>query len=88
MNALDQPTTANDPFGMSRFSPRRYSVQQFTLLVTSNILGIAILAGALTAREPLLIGLSATATVVMAAMTVLVFWVGFRTIAVPVRPGN
>ncbi len=82
MNALEQPTAANDPFGMSRFSPRRYSVQQFALLITANILGIAILAWAVAAREPLLISLSAATTTVMAGMTVLVFWVGIRTIAV------
>lgn len=82
MNVPEQPTPANDPFGMSRFSPRRYSVQHFTLLIAANILGVAILAWAAAAREPLLISLSAAMTAVMAGMTVLVFWVGVRTIAV------
>lgn len=83
MNALEQPPTpANDPFGISRFSPRRYSVQHFALLIAANILGVAILAWAAAAREPLLISLSAATTAVMAGMTVLVFWVGIRTIAV------
>ena len=82
MNAMEQPTPANDPFGVSRFSPRRYSVQHFALLITANILVMAILTWGLTTWEPLLIGLSLTTTVVMAGMTVLVFRVGIRTIAV------
>ena len=82
MNVPEQPTTANDPFGMSRFSPRRYSVQHFMLLIAANILGVAILTWAVADREPFLISLSAMTTAVMAGMTVLVFWVGIRTIAV------
>ncbi len=82
MNVPEQPTPANDPFGMSRFSPRRYSVQHFMLLIAANILGVAILTWAVADREPLLISLSAATTAVMAGMTVLVFWVGIRTIAV------
>lgn len=79
---LDAGIESNDPFGMSRFSIRRYSVQQFLLLLLSNLLLVTLTATAAVQGNLTLLGLSATTLVVEVLLTALLFRVGLRTIAV------
>ena len=39
----EQPIEGNDPFGMSRYSLRRYSMQHFLLIVVTHVLLVALL---------------------------------------------
>lgn len=73
---------SNDPFGMSRFSIRRYSVQQFLLIILANLLLVILTAAAVIQGDLMLVGLSATTLIVVTLLTALVFRVGLRTIAV------
>ena len=72
----------NDPFGMSRFSIRRYSVQHFILLALTNLLLAAMAVAAALWGNTTLVVLSALALTTVIVKTVLVVWVGLRTIAV------
>ena len=73
---------SNDPFGMSRFSIRRYSVQHFLLVLLTNLLLAATtVVAALQGNLPLL-ALSAATLALVLLLTGLVFRVGLRTIAV------
>jgi len=79
---FDQPLESNDPFGLSKFSLRRYSVQYLLmvlvvigLLVATNVQ--AALHGNLTLKV-----LAATMLGVTLAKTVFLVYVGGRTVAV------
>ena len=74
----------NDPFGMSRFSIRRYSIQHFILLLLVNGLLVALTISAIRWGNPLLVALAATTMVVVWMKTVLVVWVGLRTVGVEI----
>ena len=78
----EQPIEGNDPFGMSRYSLRRYSMQHFLLIVVTHILLVALLVTSVFWGNWALVALSALAWTIVAAKTVLVVWVGLRTIAV------
>ena len=80
--APDQLIEGNDPFGMSRFSLRRYSIQHFLLIVVTHVLLIALLVTSVLWGNAALIALSALAWTVVIVKTVLVVTVGIRTIAV------
>ena len=82
--AWDEQIVANDPFGMSRFSIRRYSVQHFLLIALTNALLITLTVVASTHGYAPLIALSAAALAVVLVKTVLVVWVGIRTVAVEI----
>ena len=79
---LNSGMDSNDPFGMSRFSIRRYSVQHFLLVLLSNLLLIVMTVVAAVQGNTALLGLSAAILAVVLLMTALVFRVGLRTIAV------
>ena len=72
----------NDPFGMSRFSIRRYSVQHFLLLLVTNLLLLGMTVAAAVQGNIPLLALSAATQLVVLLKTALVVWVGLRTIAV------
>ena len=55
------PVEPNDPFGMSKFSIRRYSVQHFLLLISILCLVAAMSVYALLAGETVLGALAASA---------------------------
>lgn len=74
----------NDPFGMSRFSIRRYSIQHFLLIVLVNVLVATLTVAAIRWGNPALVALSATTMVVVLIKTVLVVWVGMRTVEVEI----
>ena len=81
-SGLNSGMDSNDPFGMSRFSIRRYSVQHFLLVLLTNLLLAAMtVVAALQGNLPLL-ALSAATLAVVLLLTGLVFRVGLRTIAV------
>ena len=79
---LEQRIEGNDPFGTSRFSLRRYSVQHFLLIAVTHVLLAALLVASIFWGNWALVALSALAWTIVAAKTVLVVWVGLRTIAV------
>ncbi len=79
---LNESNAGNDPFGMSRFSIRRYSVQHFLLISLTNGLLISLTVVAYSHGYVPLIALSAATLAVVLAKTALVVWVGIRTIAV------
>lgn len=77
-------STSNDPFGMSRFNIRRYSVQHFLLIALTNTLLIATTALAALRGDTLFLALSAAALLVVLVKTALVVKIGLRTIEVEV----
>lgn len=79
---LNESNAGNDPFGMSRFSIRRYSVQHFLLIGLTNGLLVGLTAVAYSHGYVPLIALSAATLAVVLVKTALVIWVGIRTIAV------
>lgn len=79
-----QQIEGNDPFGMSRFSIRRYSIQHFILLLLVNVLLATLTITAIRWGNPALLALSATTMVVVWLKTVLVVWVGLRTVGVEI----
>ena len=81
---LNESNAGNDPFGMSRFSIRRYSVQHFLLISLTNGLLIGLTVVAYSHGYVPLIALSAATLAVVLAKTALVVWVGIRTIAVEI----
>lgn len=74
----------NDPFGMSRFSIRRYSIQHFLLIVLVNVLVATLTVAAIRWGNTVLVTLSATTMVIVWIKTVLVVWVGLRTVEVEI----
>ena len=73
---------SNDPFGTSRFSIRRYSVQHFLLIIAVILLLVSMtLVAGIQGHVPLL-ALSSTTLFVVLLKTSLVVRVGVRTIAV------
>lgn len=78
----EQRVEGNAPFGMSRYSVRRYSVQHFILVMLVNVLLGVLLACSVWWGNAVLIALTALTLAVSIAKTVLVAWVGLRTIAV------
>ena len=81
-DALNAGMDSNDPFGISRFSIRRYSVQHFLLIILTNLLLIALTVLAAVQGNVPLMALSMATLAVVLLKTVLVVWVGLRTIAV------
>ncbi len=80
----DPHSQSNDPFGLSKFSLRRYSVQQILLIFT--IVGLLVatnvqiaLSGGIT-----LMALAAATLAAMLALTGLVIHVGVRVVAVEI----
>lgn len=78
----DQPLERNDPFGLSKFSIRRYSIQHFLLIfIIIGLLAATTVFAALHGNVALIV-LAATTLVVTLGKASLVFHVGIRTIAV------
>ena len=84
LTSHENPIEGNDPFGMSRFSIRRYSVQHFALLLLVNVLLGVLLAFTILWGNVVLVILSATTWAAVMVKTALVVWVGLRTIAIEV----
>ena len=80
--ALNASLDSNDPFGISRFSIRRYSVQHFLLIILANLLLVAMTALAAVQGNAPLLALSAVTLAVVLLKTMLVVRIGLRTIAV------
>ena len=80
----EQPIEGNDPFGMSRFSIRRYTIQHFILIVLVNVLLATLTVAAIRWGNSLLVALSATSMVIVWIKTVLVVWVGMRAVEVEI----
>lgn len=80
----DQPLERNDPFGLSTFSIRRYSVQHMVLLFT--VIGLLVGTNVVAALHgnTVLIVLTGTLLGLTLAMTALVLHVGIRTVAVEI----
>ncbi|MDE0267448.1 MAG: ATP-binding protein [Acidimicrobiaceae bacterium] len=81
---LDSNIESNDPFGMSKFSIRRYSVQHFLLVFTINLLLISMTVVAAVQGNVVLLILSAVTLAVVLLKTSLIVRVGLRTIGVEV----
>ena len=81
---LNESSAGNDPFGMSRFSIRRYSVQH--LLLIGLAIGLLVSLTVVASRHGYvpLIALSAATLAVVLVKTTLVIWVGIRTVAVEI----
>ena len=78
----DQPLERNDPFGLSKFSIRRYSIQHFLLIfVVIGLLAATTVLAALHGNVVLIV-LAATTLAVTLVKAALVLHVGIRTIAV------
>ena len=79
---FNQPRDSNDPFGMSKFSIRRYSVQQ--MLLTLGILGLLAATNVMAAvhGNGVLMVLAGTTLGMMLVLTALVVHVGIRVVAV------
>ena len=80
----EQRIDSNDPLGMSRFSIRRYSIQHFVLILLVNVLLVTLTVAAIRWGNPVLVTLSATTMVIAWVKTVLVVWVGMRTVEVEI----
>ena len=80
----DQPHERNDPFGLSKFSIRRYSVQHILLLF--SVIGLLVAANVLTALHgnAVLMVLAATTLALTLAKAALVLYAGIRTVAVEI----
>jgi len=78
----DQPLDRNDPFGLSKFSIRRYSIQHFLLIfLVIGLLTATTVLAVLHGNVVLIVLAAATLTVTL-AKAALVLHVGIRTIAV------
>ena len=78
----DQPLERNDPFGLSKFSIRRYSIQHFLLIfVVIGLLAVTTVFAVLHGNLALIVLAGTTLTVTL-AKAALVIHVGIRTIAV------
>ena len=82
--SFEESQDFNDPFGMSKYSIRRYSVQHILLVLTVLGLLTAINVQAVLIGELGLIITAATCLVSALAMAALVVLVGLRTVAVEV----
>ena len=80
----DQSVERNDPFGLSKFSIRRYSVQHILLLFT--VIGLMVATNILTALHgnAALMVLAGTMLGPTLAMTGLVLYVGIRTVRIEI----
>ena len=83
-NPLDRTPEANDPFGMSKYSIRRYSVQHILLLFSVLCLLAAINVQSVLSGHVALTVTAAIALFLALAMTGLVVIVGLRTVAIEV----
>ena len=79
----EQPES-NDPFGMSKYSIRRYSVQHFLLMFSVLCLTAAINVQAVLIGHAVLIILAATAMVAALAMAGLIVLIGVRSVAIEI----
>lgn len=83
-NPIDRTRESNDPFGMSKYSIRRYSIQHILLLFTVLCLLAAITVQAVLSGHVALTITAAIALFLALAMTGLVVTVGLRTVAIEV----
>ena len=81
---LNESSAGNDPFGMSRFSIRRYSVQHLLLIGLTIGLLVSLTVVAYRHGYVPLTALSAATLAVVLVKTTLVIWVGIRTVAVEI----
>ena len=82
--SFEESQDFNDPFGMSKYSIRRYSVQHILLVLTVLGLLAAINVQAILIGELGLIITAAMCLISALAMAALVVLVGLRTVAVEV----
>ena len=80
----DQPHDRNDPFGLSKFSIRRYSVQHILLLFSVIGLLIATNVQAVLHGNVTLMVLAGTTLAVTLVKTGVVLYAGIRTVAVEI----
>ena len=78
------PLSSDEALGMSRFSPRRYSIQHGILLLAINFLLMAGVGASIAAGELLLIVLSGTALAFVIAIDALVLYTSPRTVQVEI----
>ncbi len=83
-SAFEQSHDPNDPFGMSKYSIRRYSVQHILLLFMVLCLLVAINVQAVMLGNVALVVTALTALVLALAMSALIVLVGARTVAIEV----
>ena len=83
-DAFDRTPESNDPFGMSKYSIRRYSVQHVLLLLVVLCLLAAINIQAIVLGHVPLVVTAAITLLLSVAMTGLVVMVGLRTVAIEV----
>ena len=83
-SVLNENNADSNPFGMSRFSIRRYSIQHLLLICLTIGLLVGLVVTAYSHGSVPLIALSVAALAVMLVKTALVVWVGIRTIAVEI----
>ncbi len=83
-NPLPRQIEGNDPFGMSRFSIRRYSIQHFILIILVNALLATLTVTTILSGNTALMALSATTMVLVWIKTALVVWVGLRAVEVEI----
>ena len=84
MTRLDQTHERNDPFGLSKFSIRRYSVQHILLLFSVIGLLIATNVQAVLHGNVMLMVLAATTLGLTLVKTGVVLYAGIRTVAVEI----
>lgn len=80
--SFDQPSESNDPFGLSRFSIRRYSVQHILLILIIICLLVAMNVQAALYGNLTLMALAGTILALTLVKAALVLHVGIRTVAV------
>ena len=80
----DQPIEQNDPFGLSKFSIRRYSIQHLLLFLVVVGLLVATTVFAVLHGNAALVVLAGATLAVTLAMAALVLYVGIRTVAVEI----
>lgn len=83
-SSFERSYDSNDPFGMSKYSIRRYSVQHILLLFAVLGLVAAINVQAIMSGHVGLIATASIALLLALAMTGLVVLVGIRTVAIEV----
>ena len=81
---FEEQPESNDPFGMSKYSIRRYSVQHFLLLSVVLCLIVAMNVHAVLAGHVVLIALAAATMLVALAMTGLIILIGIRSVAIEI----
>ncbi len=81
---FDRPHDANDPFGLSKFSIRRYSIQQGLLLLSIIALLAATNVQAVLYGNLTLTVLAGATLAVTLALTALILYVGTRAVAVEI----